>query len=175
MDFQFYLEKLKSSDIFKRFIKENPRAYLCSGFFTLDKKANDNQQHLDYFNSKSKKMFSFKLDQNPIGLLPVENFVFTEKNPPIKMPENLNFEFEEIEKLIRKRMQKEKINKNIEKILLSIQKTREGGFVIGTVFISNLGMIKISYDLQKKEFTAFQKKSFFDLLKIVKKKDKIPK
>jgi len=168
MDFQFYLEKLKSSGIFKEFMKKNPKSYLCSGFFTSDKKGSDNQQHLDYFDPESKKMFSFKLDQNPIGLLPVENFVLTKKNPPIKLSEDLNFKFEEIEKSLQERMQREKISKKIEKILLSVQRTREGDFLIGTIFISNLGMIKISYDLQKKEFIIFQKKSFFDLIRRVK-------
>ena len=37
MNLQLYLEKLKSSGVFKEFMKENPKAYLCSGFFTIDK------------------------------------------------------------------------------------------------------------------------------------------
>ena len=49
MNFQFYLEKLMDSGDFQKFKKENPNAYLCSGFFSIDKeKGLDNQQHLDY-------------------------------------------------------------------------------------------------------------------------------
>jgi len=39
MNFQFYLEKLKHSEEYKEFLKENPEAYPCSGFFTIDKEA----------------------------------------------------------------------------------------------------------------------------------------
>jgi len=176
MNFQFYLEKLMNSREFQKFKKENPSAFLCSGFFAIDKtvpsknKKADNQQHLDFFIPELKKMFSVKLELGKeVEILAVDNFKndFNFK----KIPDNLDFEFEEIEKIILKKMQEEKINKKIEKILLSLQTGKEGkkSFLIGTIFISNLGMIKVSYDIDERKLLDFQKKSFFDFLKVVKK------
>ena len=56
MNFQFYLEKLYSSAIFKNFMKENQKAYLCSGFFTIDKEGKDNQIHVDFYIPETKKI-----------------------------------------------------------------------------------------------------------------------
>jgi len=47
MNLSTHLKKLKSSEQFKRFIKENPKAFLCSGFFVIDKEGTDNKKHFD--------------------------------------------------------------------------------------------------------------------------------
>ncbi len=65
----------------------------------------------------------------------------------------------------------EKINKEIEKILLSLQRKEGKDYLIGTVFISGLGMIKISIDLNDNAIIDFEKKSFFDILRVKKKED----
>lgn len=172
MNFQFYMEKLFEAPEFIKFKKEFKEAYLCSGFFTIDKKGNDNQQNLDYFVPKINKMFSFKLNQNPIELLPVENATPEEQNyVPKKLPDNLKFEFSEMEKLVENRMVEEKINKKIEKFLWSIQASDKGVFLIGTIFISNLSMLRVTINLDEKRITNFETKSFMDFIKIIKKKD----
>ncbi len=172
MNFQFYLEKLIDSKEFQEFKKTHPKAFLCSGFFSIDKKANDNQQHLDYFIPKLNKMFSFKLNQNPIEVMPVEDFGFTDNKKIEKIPDNLDFDFEKLEKIVEQKMQQGKINKKIEKLLWSLQNHNKKEILIGTIFISNLGMIKVSYDLQNKKLIDFQKKSFFDFIKIMRKDKK---
>jgi len=78
MNPQFYLEKLKNSEEFEKFKKENPSAFLCSAFFSIDKsggnkslttsskrgqsKGKDNKQHFDFFNEG--KIFSFQVEDN---------------------------------------------------------------------------------------------------------------
>jgi len=57
MNLQFYFEKLHHSEEFKKFIKENPKAYFCSGFVVIDKEKNENKIHLDYFVPGKKKFF----------------------------------------------------------------------------------------------------------------------
>ena len=57
----------------------------------------------------------------------------------------------------------------IQKILLSLQKIKNDDFLTGTVFISNLGMIKIKITLPDEKITEFEKKSFLDMFKIIKK------
>ena len=171
MNFQFYLEKLINSEEFQTFKKENPSAYLCSGFFAIDREKEDHQQHLDYYVSELKKMFSFKLlNEGKVEMLPIESYNSSEdKKVPNKINDNYDFEFKEIEKIVEGKMFDEKINKKILKLLFSLQSQKGRDHLIGTIFISGLGMLKCSIDLQDKKIVEFEKKSFFDMMKIVKK------
>ena len=65
-------------------------------------------------------------------------------------------------------MKKENLNDKIQKIMLSLQKIDGKDYVIATVFISMLGMLKVNISLPDKEITEFEKKSFFDIVKIKK-------
>ena len=168
MNIQFYIEKLKNSDIFKKFMKENPDAFLCSGFFIIDKQGEDNKQHFDYYIPQIKKMFSFQLEEE-IKLIPIE---MLDNKIPKRISINYDFDFEDIEKLIFEEIGRQGIKNKIQKILLSLQNSEGKDFLVGTVFVSTLGMLKINIDLQNMEITDFEKKSFFDIMKISKKKNK---
>jgi len=165
MNLQFYLEKLFASESFQNFVKEKTDAYFCSGFFCVDKKGKDNKTHIDYYVPSEDKIFSFQLESK-IEPMPVD---VIEKETPEKIPDNLDFNFNEIENIIKEKMQVEKINNKIEKVLLSLQRVDKKDFLVGTIFISGLGMIKVKVDLDKIEITEFEKKSFFDMVKVLKK------
>ena len=164
MNFQFYLEKLYSSAIFKNFMKESPKAYLCSGFFTIDKEGKDNQIHVDFYIPDTKKMFSFRLEKK-IEKIPVE--VITKKIP-LEIKPDFNFNFEEVEEMIVNEMKKQDIRTKLQKIIFSLQNIKGKNFLICTIFTSMLGLLKIQIDLKKKKIILFEKKSFFDLMKRVK-------
>ena len=96
MNLRFYLEKLSNSNEFKNFMKHNEGAYLCSGFFVIDKepKAKGNKQHLDYFVPQSKKVFSFQFENTEVKMVQLENF---EREPPEKIS-TLEIDFTEDKK-----------------------------------------------------------------------------
>jgi len=165
MNLQFYLEKLFASEKFQNFIKENPSAYFCSGFFALDKENKGNKIHIDYIIPETKKVFSFQLEKE-VDVLPVEQ---SGENLFGSLPDNINFDFGEIEKLIEDKMKEQEIKNKVQKILLSLQTFKGETCLVGTIFISGLGMIKIRIDLDKKKIVEFEKKSFMDMLKIVRK------
>lgn len=225
MNLQFYLEKLENSEVFKNFMKRNPNAFLCSGFFVIDKQGKDNKQHFDFFvpennsgksdintkpatppppnhnisknlrvndklkNSLSDKnnkiadnqedikqksnMFSFQLENN-ISLVPLETIEeisdSNKKLNPVKMKLDYDFDFNEIEKLILDKMQREKINSKIQKYIFSLQKIDNKDYLVGTVFISMLGLLKINILLPEKKITRFEKRSVFDIMKVKKNK-----
>jgi hypothetical protein len=170
MNFQFYFEKLLESKDFKKFIKENKDAFLCSGFFIVDKKGEENKQSIDYFVPSTNKMYSFKID-NKVEMIPIEDYGKVFK--PEKIPDNVNFIFEDIENLIQERMEKEKVKNKIEKLLLSLQAKDKKNYILGTIFISGLGIIKARIDLNEGKIVDFEKMSFFDMMKVVKKGDRI--
>jgi len=168
MNFQFYVEKLFDSGEFQDFIKENADAYPCGGFFVIDRenmKNPDNKNHLDYFVPSTQKMFSFQLEEGA-KLVPVENY----GDKPRKIAMNYSFDFEDIEDLIRDKMKEEVVDKKIQKILLSLQKKDGKDYLIGTVFISGMGIVKANIDLSSMKVVEFSKSSFFDMINIMKKK-----
>ena len=166
MNLQFYVEKLKHSEKYKDFIKKNPEAYPCSGFFIIDLEGKDNKSHFDFYVPKDKKMFSFQLERN-CEKVPIE---MLEEKVPGKVDLDIDFDFKDIENLILEKMQAEGIRNKIQKILLSLQKKESVHYLIGTVFISGLGMLKVNIDLKEMKITEFEKKSFFDIMKIKRKK-----
>ena len=165
MNLKFYFEKLKSSDAFKKFTKENPTAYFCSGFFTIDKEGSDNQRHLDFYIPESKKMFNFVLN-NGVQISQVE---IQNEQIPNKLNFNIDFSFEEIEKMIRDEMEKQGIKNKLQKIIISLQNIENRPKLICTVFVSMLGLLKVEIDIKTMKIMVFEKKSFFDLMKIIKK------
>jgi len=168
MNLRFYLEKLYASKEFEQFKKENPEAFLCSGFFIIDKQGQDNKQHFDFYLPSERKMFSLQLEER-IKIVPIE--LLNDKIPE-KILLNYDFDFKDIEKMIIDEMERQNIKNKIQKILLSLQNLDGKDFLVGTVFISALGLLKINIDISQKKITKFEKTSFFDMVKIVKKKEK---
>ncbi len=166
MNFQFYFEKLAKSSDFKKFVKENKGAFLCSGFFIIDKKGEENKQNLDYFVPSLNKMFSFKI-HDKVEMIPIEDY--GENFKPEKISEEIDFDFNNIEEMIQNKMNEEKIKNKIEKLLFSLQAKDKKNYIFGTVFISGLGILKIRIDLNEKKIIDFEKKSFFDMMKVMKK------
>lgn len=165
MNTRFYEEKLHASGEFKKFREENPDSYLCSIFLSIDKEKDSNQIHFDFFVPKTKKMTSFQLN-GEIKNVPME--IYDEKIPE-KISLDFDIDFWEIERMIAYRMEKEGIKSKMQRIVLSLQRLNGEDFLIGTVFISMLGMIKIRINARKKEILEFEKKSMFDILKVTKK------
>jgi hypothetical protein len=164
MNFQFYTEKLKNSPEYKNFIEKNPEAFLCSVFFILDKQGTDNKQHIDYFIPSDNKMFSFQLEDG-VKLIPLEQI---NNKIPEKISDDIDFNFEYIEKLILGEMFEKKINNQIQKIIGSLQRLNDKDFLIGSVFISEMGIISLKIDLSEMKIIEFEKRSFFDFIKRVK-------
>ncbi|MBU1129180.1 MAG: hypothetical protein KJ949_00950 [Nanoarchaeota archaeon] len=166
MNIQFYYEKLQDSKEYQSFMKKNPKAFLCSGFFIIDKKAQDNRQHFDFYISGNKKIFSFELENN------CKKNVLEQLGDkvPEKLEVNFDFDLNEIEKLVAGEMEKQKINNKIEKMLFSLQTIDGKNLLIGTVFLSMLGLLKVHIDIEKKKVLVCEKKSFFDMVNVKGKK-----
>ncbi len=167
MNSPFLWEKLEESEEFKKFKKENKDAYLCSGFFIIDleNKNPENKYHFDFYVPSSKKTFSFELEQG-IKLVELERF---EENILKEVLMKDNFDFEEITEMILKGMAEEKINNKILKMIFSLQNQEGKDILLGTILLSGLGLLKMTFDISEKKVTDLEKKSFFDMMKIVKK------
>jgi hypothetical protein len=166
MNSQFLIEKLESSEEFKNFMKENPQAYLCSGFFVIDlENIANSQYHFDFFVPESKKTFSFELE-NGIKLIPLERY---DEKILGRVSLKEDFDFDEIEKMISTEMELKQIKNKMQKMIFSLQNIKGKDFLLGTIFVSGLGLIKANISLPDKKITDFEKKSFFDMMKIIRK------
>ena len=150
----------------------------------VDKQDNDDKQHLDYYIPSKNKIFSFELEHG-VQVVPIK---MIDKRIPEKVGDNYDFDFDDIEEIILKEMEKNRIEDKVQKILLSLQsldtenqgfsvpqtseekqKVRGGkDYLIGTVFISKMGLIKIQIDLSEMRVVEFEKKNILDFFKRIK-------
>lgn len=168
MNSQFLFEKLHSSEEFKKFMEEKKDAFLCSGFFIVDlenNKGSEDKYNLDFYVPSEKKFFSFQLN-NEIKLSPIER---QDEKIPEKILMKDNFDFDKLKELISREMEFKKINNKIQKMLFSLQCKDGKDFLLGTIFISGFGLVKVTVDLKEKRITDFEKKSFWEMLNIVRK------
>ncbi len=68
-------------------------------------------------------------------------------------------------------MKAQGIDNKAQKIILALQRTGGRNILSGTVYLSMFGLLKINMDLGNNEITDFEKKSFFDMINIFKKKN----
>lgn len=176
MNLQFYIEKLQSSENYKKFISENPEAFFCSGFFIIDlenEKNPDNKEHLDFFVPEKGEIVSFQLE-NDCALVPVEEPNIDQNKKLDKISFEVNFNFKEVREIIEQEMEKQKVKNKIQKIILSLQSLDGKPSLIGTVFISGYGLVKIRIELEDMSVADFEKKSFLDMVNVFKKdKEKV--
>jgi len=165
MNLRFYVEKLEASEEFKQFMNENPEAFPCSGFFVIDKEGKDNKIHFDYFIPEKNEMFSLQLEDG----VKKTKIDLIDKRIPEKIYLKYDFDFDKIEKLIESKMFEEKVTNKIQKILLSLQRLDNKDFLVGTVFISGLGMIKVHVDINDMKIVLFEKRSVLDMISIKKR------
>jgi hypothetical protein len=167
MNSQFLLEKLENSEEFKKFKEDNPDSYLCSGFFIIDlaEKNPENKYHFDFYIPSSKKTFCFELEDG-IKLVPLERLDET-----ILEEVSLKnyFDFDKIQEMILTEMELKHISNKIQKLIFSLQSKDGKDVLIGTIFLSGLGLLSLNLDIAENTINDFEKKSLFDMMKIVKK------
>jgi hypothetical protein len=167
MNSQFLLEKLEDSEEYKKFMQENKEAYLCSAFFIIDFETEnpENKFHFDYYLPSSKKTFSFEMEDG-IKLTELERFEEKILEP---VSTKTHFDFDEIYDKIEKEMKDKNISNKIQKMIFSLQHFEGKDLLFGTILISGMSLIKMTFDISEDKIGEFEKKSFFDMMKIVKK------
>ena len=90
---------------------------------------------------------------------------------PEKLSFDLDLDFDEIENIIQNKMEEKEMKDKIKKLIFSLQKIEQKNMLMGTVFISGFGLLKANIDLENNEIIDFEKKSFFDMIKVFKNKN----
>lgn len=161
-----YLKELQKSGNFKQFLKENPGTFFCSAFFVIDKEKDDNKQHLDFYVPGQEKIFSFQMENN----IKMSTIELLDKKIPGKIQVKSDIDFGGVEDRILDEMERRKISSKIQKLIFSLQKVGERNFLIGTIFLSMFGLLKVLVDADTGKMTDFEKKSVFDMVNIFRKR-----
>ncbi|MFQ5531717.1 MAG: hypothetical protein ACE5ES_03825, partial [Candidatus Nanoarchaeia archaeon] len=83
---------------------------------------------------------------------------------------NYEIDFKRVEKIIQGEMWEKGVKKEIQKIMISLQNLNKKDFLICTVFVSGLGILKATISLPDMKVVDFDSKSFFDMVNVFKKK-----
>lgn len=161
MNIQDFIIDLEGSLEFQEYKKKYPKSYLCSAFFIIDLEGTENKYHLDFYAPEDESMVSFQMEDT-VKQIPVERI---NNDIPKKLIAKSELNFYDIEQLIKKEMEKQKIKNKLQKIIIVLQNYEENDFFICTGFLSGLGLLKIHIDSKQKKIILFEKKSFFDMFK----------
>jgi hypothetical protein len=62
-------------------------------------------------------------------------------------------------------MWENKVDKQIQKIMISLQNLKGEDYLACTIFISGLGILKAIINIKEKKVVDFEKKSFMDMVR----------
>jgi hypothetical protein len=162
MKIKHFKEELEKSGVYKVYVKNNKEAYLSSGFFVLDFIEGKNQASLDFFNPSNKKIMSFKFENKitPNELKHIqENFV------PKKIDIEAKIDIEQLKGILDDEMHNRGITKDIQKLIIILQKDEDKLVWHCTGLLSGLALLKAHVDDESKTVLLMEKSSLFDMIK----------
>jgi hypothetical protein len=169
MKTQHYLDKLEKAEDFKKLLKDDPKAYLCSIFFVRDFEENHNETQVDFYSPKIKKIISFQVDgkveKNPIDkraeTLLHKTFVPARIEPEIKL------EIDKIKPIIMDDMHNRGLTDTINKILVILQNVDDRNIWNSTCFLKGMGLLQAHVEDSSASVLFMDKKSLFDMIKFI--------
>lgn len=162
--FKECLDRLKESKKFKDFKKENPNAYLASGFFVADYKSENSQEQLDYF-LPDKRIASFKFakDGEEIQLQISEQKAEKEMSP---LEENPKSNLDELKEIVNKKLKEKEINKELNEIIAVVYMLENELVWNLQCLLSGMKFVNIQIRDKDKSIRKFKEHSLNDLIKI---------
>ena len=170
MSFKKTYQIITKSKVYKDFIKENPKAEICAGFFITDFFGNDNKKSIDF--KINEKIFTFSLDDNDEVKIN-EDKLIQEKG--IKYPElknldpDIKVDLDEAEGIAKTRTLDEGIHAKFNKIISVLQKYEHNGKLRDiwnlTCMLEGLIILHLLIDAESGDIIKFERKSMMDLIR----------
>lgn len=163
MKFSQVLDKIESSKEFSEFIKKNPKAYLCAGFFVLDFDPTTKEKEagqLDYALANN-RIFTFSIQDNKVMIKEAEK-VLKKENYKSKIREinpRLKIEVDELEAVVTKAFSKNKIQGKLGKIIAVLQNFEGKQIWNLTCMIDLFSIVMIHIDSQTGEVLKCERKT----------------
>lgn len=168
MSFKETYEAVKKSEIFQKFIKENPGAELCAGFFILDFISNDAKKSIDF--RSGEKIFTFDLKDD--GFVKItEDKLLENPNAPelLKLMPEVKIEVEELKGIAGFEALEKGISAKFNKIIAVLQRNKKENSEIQmwnlTCMLDGLIILNIHINSDTGEILRFDRKSMMDMIK----------
>lgn len=169
MSFKELLKRVESSEEFKKFRKENPKAILYSAFFTFRTAYGNlilDSQQLDYL-----------IDKRKIGTFLIANDRVAHKIDKLEkdadeveaLNKEIKIDLDEVQKIIDKEIKKQKITSQITEIIAILQRLEGKQLWNLIIVLSCLEMLRLHIDMDNK-ILLNKKENFMDFMKVEKGK-----
>jgi hypothetical protein len=169
-----YIKRVKESESFKKLMKEDPKAYLCSLFFIRDFTEKRDETQVDFYSPKIKKIVSFKVERKIERTLNKKAETMTHKKfIPKPLNEKIKMDIDEMKDTLLDEMHNREMVYDIEKILAFLNIVEGKPVWNCTGFLKGLGILQAHVEDETNTVLFMEKKSFFDLIKFTGKPDAI--
>ena len=166
INFKETLEKLESSEEFKKFKKEHPDSFLTAGFFVIDNETNMETKQLDYAVGKgeTKELITFYVGE--AIQQKKEETIRAEKFNLLEIPK---IELEDVINIMKK--ETEQFAKNYSKIIAILQVTDKEGKQVeiwNLTCLAGFSMFRLHVDAMTGKIFKEENKNLMDIMKIEK-------
>ena len=168
MSFKETYEKVTASEVFKKFINDNPDSEPCAGFFILDFISNDSKKSIDYM--AGDKIFTFDLKDDGYIKMTEDELIKIEGRPTLlKLMPEVKIEVDELKGLSGMKALDEGISAKFNKIIAVLQRLNRDGKEIQawnlTCMLDGLIILNILIDSDSGDIIKFERRSMMDLIR----------
>ena len=167
MNFIPLLLKLERSQEFQDFKEKNPDAFPCAGFFIRDFKEGNNQTSIDFCNNQEIYTFTPQTKEQSFQITKEE--ILDKTKPLLPFNTDIEVDLDQLKPIIEAELKKNKIEKQLEKIIAVLQAHEEKTIWNLTCFVEGMKIITIHINSITKEILKFDERSLFDYVRPMKK------
>lgn len=162
MKIQPYIQKLESSEVFKKFRKDFEESFLVAGFFVLDYETGTNIHQIDYYVPSKKKVAAFNLDGHvEVKLLDMLNKTKT----PEKLDIDTKVDLDALKGILEDEMKNRNMTESIKKCVAVIQTVEGKKLWILNCILSGMEILKAHVDDETRTVLKMEKSSMLDYVK----------
>ena len=162
MKIQPYVQKLESSQIYKKFRKDNNESFLVAGFFILDYESGVNMHQIDYYVPSKKQVAAFNLDgEVEVRLLDM----MSKEKVPEKLDLKTKVDLDAIKGILEDEMKNRNITESIKKCVAVIQVVDGKKLWVLNCVLSGMEILKAHVDDNSRTVLKMERASMLDYIK----------
>ena len=157
-----YVQKLESSQIYKKFRKENEESFVVAGFFVLDYETGTNIHQIDYYVPSKKQVAAFNLDgEVEVRLLDM----MSKEKVPQKLDIKTKVDLDALRGILEDEMKNRNITETIKKCVAVIQMVDGKKLWVLSCVLSGMEILKAHVDDESRTVLKMEKASMLDYIK----------
>ena len=163
MKIQPLIEKLETSEAYKKFKIENKDSFLVAGFFVLDYETGQNINQIDYFIPSQKKVAAFTMSEE----IAVQILKTMNDKIPETLPVQTNVDLDSIKGILEDEMKNRNITEELKKVIAVIQMIDGKKVWILNCIMSGMEILKAHIDDESKTILKMETASVLEYIKKV--------